>query len=154
MNPIKKSSIEHDFCANQFVSVEPAASPFCIGMDLHSDNVVVVIRQTQVGNIHLKGETVFSRAFKINSPSNRLELYKALEPFCALQILQRSARPKRSIQRTGRMPSFLLKWYASTQSNHTSTYPNTNERSVTCAACGRSSLTYVRSPRSRLPICM
>ena len=53
-------------------------------MDLHSDNVVVVIRQTQVGNIHLKGETVFSRAFKINSPSNRLELYKALEPFCAL----------------------------------------------------------------------
>ena len=84
MNPIKKSSIEHDFCANQFVSVEHAASPFCIGMDLHSDNVVVVIRQTQVGNIHLKGETVFSRAFKINSPSNRLELYKALEPFCAL----------------------------------------------------------------------
>lgn len=84
MNPIKKSSSEHDFCANQFVSVEHAASPFCIGMDLHSDNVVVVIRQTQVGNIHLKGETVFSRAFKINSPSNRLELYKALEPFCAL----------------------------------------------------------------------
>ena len=84
MNPIKKSSSEHDFCANQLVSVEPAASPFCIGMDLHSDNVVVVIRQTQVGNIHLKGETVFSRAFKINSPSNRLELYKALEPFCAL----------------------------------------------------------------------
>lgn len=84
MNPIKKSSSEHDFCANQFVSVEHAASPFCIGMDLHSDNVVVVIRQTQAGNIHLKGETVFSRAFKINSPSNRLELYKALEPFCAL----------------------------------------------------------------------
>lgn len=84
MNPIKKSSSEHDFCGNQFVSVEHAASPFCIGMDLHSDNVVVVIRQTQVGNIHLKGETVFSRAFKINSPSNRLELYKALEPFCAL----------------------------------------------------------------------
>ena len=84
MNPIKKSSSEHDFFANQFVSVEHATSPFCIGMDLHSDNVVVVIRQTQVGNIHLKGETVFSRAFKINSPSNRLELYKALEPFCAL----------------------------------------------------------------------
>ena len=84
MNPIKKSSSEHDFCANQLVSVEHASSPFCIGMDLHSDNVVVVIRQTQVGNIHLKGETVFSRAFKINSPSNRLELYKALEPFCAL----------------------------------------------------------------------
>lgn len=84
MNPIKKSSSEHDLFANQFVSVEHATSPFCIGMDLHSDNVVVVIRQTQVGNIHLKGETVFSRAFKINSPSNRLELYKALEPFCAL----------------------------------------------------------------------
>ena len=56
MNPIKKSSSEYDFCANQFVSVEHASSPFCIGMDLHSDNVVVVIRQTQVGNIHLKRE--------------------------------------------------------------------------------------------------
>ena len=84
MNPIKKSSSKHDFSANQFVSIENAASPYCIGMDLHSDNIVVVIRQTQVGNIHLKGKTVFSKAFKINSPSNRLVLYKALEPYCEL----------------------------------------------------------------------
>ena len=68
MNPIKKSSSKHDFSANQFVSIENAASPYCIGMDLHSDNIVVVIRQTQVGNIHLKGETVSPKPSKSTLP--------------------------------------------------------------------------------------
>lgn len=63
---------------------EDNEAPYNIGMDLHSDNVVVVIRRTVQGNVHLKGETIFSKIFRINTPTGRLELFQALEFYCSI----------------------------------------------------------------------
>lgn len=64
---------------------EDAEAPYNIGMDLHCDNVVVVIRRTVKGRVHLLGETVFTGKFRINTPAHRLELFQALAPYCSIK---------------------------------------------------------------------
>ena len=64
--------------------VPPSSStgPFCIGLDLHSDNVVVAVRQTVPCQSELKGELIHLRRFSVNGEAAKLHLGEALEPYC------------------------------------------------------------------------
>lgn len=53
-----------------------------IGMDLHLDNVVVVVAQNEIKDNTVRSKTVLSKKFKTVGQPNIDELFKVLETYC------------------------------------------------------------------------
>lgn len=53
-----------------------------IGMDLHLDNVVVVVARNEIKDNTVRSKTVLSKKFKTVGQLNIEELFKVLEPYC------------------------------------------------------------------------
>ena len=53
-----------------------------IGMDLHLDNVVVVVAQNEIKDNTVRSKTVLSKKFKTFGQPNIDDLFKVLETYC------------------------------------------------------------------------
>lgn len=69
MNPTKEQTTQ-------------ATPPYCIGLDLHCNNVVVAIKKTESKNGVLEGKLVLSKRFPVVGEAAKLQLADALAPYC------------------------------------------------------------------------
>lgn len=71
-----------DHSTNTQATQETKLHTYFIGMDLHLDNVVVVVIKNELVNGTLRSKTLLSKKFKTVGQHNIEALFKALEQFC------------------------------------------------------------------------